>query len=62
MSKTWKMFITFIECAVAYLIVCALGYGTIKIFNSPEITGLVMGIIGGILSFIINFIDEKLKK
>ena len=56
------MFITFVECAVAYLIVCALGYGTIKIFDSPEITGLVIGIIGSILSFIINFVDEKLKK
>lgn len=62
MKKTYKMFITFVECAVAYLIVCALGYGTIKIFNSPEITGLVIGIIGSILSFIINFVDEKLKK
>ena len=62
MSKTWKMFITFIECAVAYLIVCALGYGTIKVFNNAEITTLVIGVIGGLLSFAINFIDEKLKK
>lgn len=62
MSKTWKMFITFVECTVAYLIVCALGYGTIKVFNNAEITTLVIGIIGGLLSFAINFIDEKLKK
>lgn len=62
MSKTWKMFITFIECALAYLIVCALGYGTIKVFNNAEITTLVIGVIGGLLSFAINFIDEKLKK
>lgn len=62
MSKTWKMFITFVECALAYLIVCALGYGTIKVFNNAEITTLVIGVIGGLLSFAINFIDEKLKK
>lgn len=62
MKKINKMFITFIECALAYLIVCALGYGTIKIFNNAEITTLVIGVIGGLLSFAINFIDEKLKK
>ena len=42
--------------------VCALGYGTIKVFNNAEITTLVIGVIGGLLSFAINFIDEKLKK
>ena len=61
MKKSYKMFITFVECAVAYLIVCALGYGTIKLFDNAEITALVIGVIGGILSFLINFISEKLK-
>lgn len=61
MKKINKMFITFVECSVAYLIICALGYGTIKLFNNAEITALVIGVIGGLLSFLINFISEKLK-
>lgn len=58
MKKIHKMFI---ECGVAYLIICVLGYGTIKLFNNAEITALVIGVIGGLLSFLINFISEKLK-
>lgn len=61
MKKIHKMFLTFIECSVAYLIICGLGYGTIKLFNNAEISVLVIGVIGGLLSFLINFISEKLK-
>lgn len=60
MKKRTKAFITFIECSIAYLIICALGYGTIKIFNNSELTTLVIGLIGSILSLIINLVCEKI--
>ena len=60
MKKRTKAFITFIECSIAYLIICGLGYGTIKIFNNSELTTLVIGLIGSIISLIINIVSEKI--
>lgn len=61
-EKAKKAIRTFIQCAVAYLIVVLLGYTTIKLFNVPEINALVTGLIASMLSLAMSFIDKKLDK
>ena len=61
-DKSKRAIRTFIQCVVAYLIVLLLGFTTIKLFDIPEISALVTGLIASMISLAMSYIDKKLEK